>query len=132
MAKRIHEMEAALSEIKEKGINKKIHLDLTMDGYEMVKKKPVAGNDISPEEHINNLLCVLTDRERTVMVYRYGLCGTKPQAYREIAKKLAISTERIRQIMMKALRKIRKQENEHLVKKITHMQLKFDILGGGK
>ena len=129
MAKRLHEIEESLRVIKEEGVKKKFHLDLTMNGQELVKKKPVAGNDISPEEHINNLLCVLSDRERTVILYHYGILDGKKYTYKEIAKKTNRSMDRISQIKKKALMKLKRPENEHLVKKITHMQLKFDILG---
>lgn len=132
MAKKIQEMEMTISGIKEKGINKKIHFDLTVDGYEMIKRKPVGGNDLSPEDHINNLLCVLSDRERSVILYHYGIFDGKKYTYTEIAKKTNRSMERISQIKKKALMKLRRQENEHLVKKITHAKLKNDILGEEK
>lgn len=130
MAKRLHEINDSLQAIKEDGVKKKIHLDLTMDGYEMVKKKtPKVVSDVSPEEHMDNLLSVLSDRERTVIVYRYGLFDGKSYTYREIAQKLNRSANLMRQNEMKALRKLRNPKNEHLVKKITHMELKKALMG---
>lgn len=49
----------------------------------------------------------LTPRERQVLIWRYGLDGQEPQFLREIAEKLHVTRERIRQIESKAIRKLR-------------------------
>jgi len=59
-------------------------------------------------ERIDNLLEVMSDREREILDLRFGLTNTKPQTLAVVAKKLGLSRERIRQIEEKALRKLRK------------------------
>ncbi len=68
-------------------------------------------------ERIDNLLEVMSEREREILDLRFGLTNTKPQTLAVVAKKLGVSRERIRQIEEAALRKLRKfvvgQEKEH-------------------
>ena len=59
-------------------------------------------------ERIDNLLEVMSDREREILDLRFGLTDTKPQTLAVVAKKLGVSRERIRQIEESALRKLRK------------------------
>lgn len=66
-------------------------------------------------ERIENLLEMMSDREREILDLRFGLSNA-PQTLAVVAKKLGVSRERIRQIEEAALRKLRKfvagQENE--------------------
>lgn len=48
----------------------------------------------------------LTYRERTIIEMRYGLNNNRAHTFREIAEIMHVSTERIRQIKAKAIRKI--------------------------
>jgi RNA polymerase primary sigma factor len=50
---------------------------------------------------------ILTDRERTVVVMRFGLDDGQPKTLDEIARALGVSRERVRQIEAQALRKLR-------------------------
>ena len=59
-------------------------------------------------ERVDNLLEVMTDREREILDLRFGLTDTKPQTLAVVAKKLGVSRERIRQIEEAALRKLKK------------------------
>lgn len=49
---------------------------------------------------------VLTERERTIVVMRYGLCGAAPMPQREIGKLLSISRSYVSRIEKKALNKL--------------------------
>jgi len=51
---------------------------------------------------------VLTEREREVLILRYGLCGRKPVTQSEIGEKLGISRSYVSRIEKKALNKLRK------------------------
>ena len=51
---------------------------------------------------------VLTDRERAVLILRYGLGGRKPVTQSEIGEKLGISRSYVSRIEKKALNKLRK------------------------
>ncbi|QDT63927.1 sigma-70 family RNA polymerase sigma factor [Calycomorphotria hydatis] len=52
---------------------------------------------------IESLLTSLTDREQYIVRSRYGLGDKPPQRYREIAEKIGLSTERVRQILNRTL-----------------------------
>ena len=58
-------------------------------------------------ENLETLLSQLTQRERRVMVMRYGLGGGDPQTYDEIGRYHNLSRERIRQIEHQVLTKLR-------------------------
>ncbi|WP_312642896.1 RNA polymerase sporulation sigma factor SigK [Hydrogenoanaerobacterium sp.] len=51
----------------------------------------------------------LEDREKTIVLMRYGLCGYVPMTQREVAKKLGISRSYVSRIEKKALSTLRKQ-----------------------
>ena len=73
-------------------------------------------NVLSPEgnvesvmlrEHIDTLLGDLKERERQVIVLRFGLEDGHPRTLEEVGKEFNVTRERIRQIEAKALRKLR-------------------------
>lgn len=73
-------------------------------------------NTVTPEaniesvmlrEHIDTLLQDLKDREREVIILRFGLRDGHPRTLEEVGKEFKVTRERIRQIEAKALRKLR-------------------------
>jgi len=58
-------------------------------------------------EHIDTLLKDLKERERQVIVLRFGLEDGHPRTLEEVGKEFNVTRERIRQIEAKALRKLR-------------------------
>ena len=58
-------------------------------------------------EHIDALLGDLKERERQVIVLRFGLEDGHPRTLEEVGKEFIVTRERIRQIEAKALRKLR-------------------------
>ncbi len=73
-------------------------------------------NAITPEgnveavmlrEHIDILLDDLKDREKQVVILRFGLEDGHPRTLEEVGKEFNVTRERIRQIEAKALRKLR-------------------------
>lgn len=58
-------------------------------------------------EHIDALLGDLKERERQVIVLRFGLEDGHPRTLEEVGKEFDVTRERIRQIEAKALRKLR-------------------------
>lgn len=59
------------------------------------------------KEHIDDLLKDLKERERQVIVLRFGLEDGHPRTLEEVGKAFNVTRERIRQIEAKALRKLR-------------------------
>jgi RNA polymerase primary sigma factor len=75
----------------------------------------VAGDDPLPEERVevslrSQALAValqaLPDRERQVLVLRYGLVDEEPKTLEEIGKRLGLTRERVRQIELESLRRL--------------------------
>ena len=58
--------------------------------------------------NLGGLLKVLTPREREIMKLRYGLGGSREKTLEDIGEKFGITRERIRQIQVGALRKLRR------------------------
>jgi len=58
-------------------------------------------------EHIDALLADLKERERQVIVLRFGLEDGHPRTLEEVGREFKVTRERIRQIEAKALRKLR-------------------------
>lgn len=50
----------------------------------------------------------LNDRERKVILYRFGLEGRDPMTLQQLGNRLRVTRERIRQIQFKAMRKLRR------------------------
>ncbi len=59
------------------------------------------------KDKMNEVLSTLTDRERTVLIERFGLLDGKPKTLEEVGVRFKVTRERVRQIEAKALRKMR-------------------------
>jgi len=57
-------------------------------------------------EQIRQAILKLNERERKILVMRYGLSGQSPMTLEEIGKEFGLSRERIRQIEKEALSKL--------------------------
>jgi len=77
----------------------------------------VAGEGLLPEEQVEltlrsqalaQALATLEDRERNVIVLRYGLGDEEPKTLEEIGRRLGLTRERVRQIEVEALRRLSK------------------------
>ncbi|MDP3041804.1 MAG: sigma-70 family RNA polymerase sigma factor [Candidatus Omnitrophota bacterium] len=110
MASTTSSLEAPIGEDNENQISELVEDKNTTPPDAGIKK-------LLDRERIDNLLEVMSDREREILDLRFGLTNTKPQTLAVVAKKLGVSRERIRQIEEAALRKLRKfvvsQEKEH-------------------
>ena len=58
-------------------------------------------------EQLMSVIDQLSERERKVLLLRFGLLDGKPRTLEEVGKKFNVTRERIRQIEAKALRKLR-------------------------
>jgi len=59
------------------------------------------------QEQLGRWLSHLTDQEQQVLELRFGLEGEERHTLAEIGRMLDISRERVRQVELKALRKLR-------------------------
>ncbi len=59
------------------------------------------------KDRINEVLSTLTEREKTVLIERFGLLDGKPKTLEEVGVYFKVTRERVRQIEAKALRKMR-------------------------
>ena len=63
---------------------------------------------IQVRDMLNALGTVLTDREKQIIIHRYGILGTAPRTQREVAAYLGISRSYVSRIEKKALEKLRR------------------------
>jgi RNA polymerase primary sigma factor len=75
----------------------------------------VAGEGLLPDEQVElslrsqalqQALAALSERERQVLVLRYGLDDDEPKSLEEVGRRLGLTRERIRQIQVEALRRL--------------------------
>ena len=66
-----------------------------------------AAADVLLREQLTEVLGTLTDREKQVLMLRFGLEDGKARTLEEVGKNFKVTRERIRQIEAKALRKLR-------------------------
>ncbi len=68
-------------------------------------------DDINTRIEVQNMIItldkVLSDREKSVIIHRYGILGTIPRTQREVAASLGISRSYVSRIEKKALEKLR-------------------------
>ena len=65
---------------------------------------------------IERWLGTLAERESNVIRYFYGLCGHRQLSLQEISVELDLTTERVRQIKEKTIRKMKNNSNNKLLK----------------
>jgi RNA polymerase primary sigma factor len=82
-------------------------IDLIED--DLLKMPHEGAHQISKDERIEELLNFLNDRERKILVMRFGLYHTDTHTLEETAQQFDITRERVRQIEEAALKKIRCQ-----------------------
>jgi RNA polymerase primary sigma factor len=82
-----------------------IHEDYTYSPERTLMKK-------NSRDGTMRILDKLKDKERRIINYRYQLNGCEHHTLREIGDKLDISPDTVRQIEMRALKKIRSHANE--------------------
>ena len=65
----------------------------------------------SVNEELRAAVETLPEQHRQVLEMKYGLCGCAPSSYETIAKELALSVEKIKELEAEALRMMRKPNN---------------------
>jgi RNA polymerase primary sigma factor len=64
-------------------------------------------NNLIRREQLDAVLAQLTDREREVVRMRFGLDGDAPRTLEEVGQHFQVTRERVRQIELRALKKLR-------------------------
>jgi RNA polymerase primary sigma factor len=67
---------------------------------------------------IDNVLGVLSDRERDVILMRFGLLDGQPHTLEEVARAFQVTRERIRQIEQKSLKKLKHPSRSHYLQEL--------------
>jgi len=89
------------------------------DVMDLIENKTSVSPDATIEhlldkERVENLMEIMSGREKEILDMRFGLADNSSHTLAEVAKKLGVSRERVRQIEEAALRKLKKfvQEQE--------------------
>ncbi len=72
------------------------------------------------KEHIESLLEDLSEREKEVIILRFGLRDGVSRTLEEVGRQFNVTRERIRQIEAKALRKLRQPSRYKFIKDFLH------------
>jgi RNA polymerase primary sigma factor len=70
----------------------------------------------SLQNEINRVISTLSDKERDVLKYYFGLDGNPAHTLEDISEKVGLTRERVRQIKEKALRRLRKSSKSKVLK----------------
>ena len=70
----------------------------------------------SLQNEINRVISTLSDKERDVLKYYFGLDGNPAHTLEDISDKVGLTRERVRQIKEKALRRVRKSSKSKILK----------------
>jgi DNA-directed RNA polymerase sigma subunit (sigma70/sigma32) len=82
--------------------------------------------DKNLRDELSDLLEVLDDRERKIILQRFGLDGTEPKTLEEMGKKFGLTRERIRQLQNTALAKLRSRIQSDPLEKIRECETNRD------
>jgi RNA polymerase primary sigma factor len=93
-------------------LNAPVSLDGSAEMMDLIEDDQAASpiqivEDLFEGQRIEQLLNYVDERERQVLTLRFGLKGNEPHTLEEAAKKFNVTRERVRQIEMAAIKKIR-------------------------
>ena len=84
--------------------------ETTLEEFLSDQNKPTLYDKVSREflkDYLNDVLDTLSDREKKVLIMRFGLDDGKPKTLEAVGREFRVTRERIRQIEAKAIRKLR-------------------------
>ncbi|OGK22040.1 RNA polymerase sigma factor RpoD [Candidatus Roizmanbacteria bacterium RIFCSPHIGHO2_02_FULL_37_13b] len=84
--------------------------ETTLEQFVSDRDQPTLYDNVSKEflkDYLNEVLNTLSDRERKVLIMRFGLDDGKSKTLEDVGKEFNVTRERIRQIEAKAIRKLR-------------------------
>ena len=74
------------------------------------------------KKEVRNVLETLSDREKRVLILRFGLDDGQPKTLEEVGHEFNVTRERIRQIEATALRKLRHPSRSQRLKEFVQQQ----------
>ena len=80
-------------------------VDSISDDNSLSPTDEIQENDI--KENITNWVYQLAEKQREVIVRRYGLCGYQSSTLEQVANELGVTRERVRQIQMDGLKRLK-------------------------
>lgn len=123
-------MEVPVAKIKEieniagrpSSLNAPVSLDGSAELIDVIQDDSSHAPDVQISESFKNervwkMLNHLDERERKILIYRFGIGEGEPQTLEQVAQQFDITRERVRQIESAALKKIREQlstENDNI------------------
>ena len=78
---------------------------MTENNYKLINMEDIEAEDLRCK--VREILNKLSERERTVLIERYGLDDGDEKTLEQVGLKLGITRERVRQIEARAFRKLR-------------------------
>ncbi len=93
--------------------------DITIESFIEDESAPIAFTSIEDADRnaaIQNILNTLSEREKVVIMRRFGIGSSRAETLDEIGKDFGLSKERIRQIEATALRKLRNPRRAKVLK----------------
>ena len=93
--------------------------DVTIESFVEDESAPTAFTSIEDADRsaaIQNILNTLSEREKVVIMRRFGIGSSRAETLDEIGKDFGLSKERIRQIEATALRKLRNPRRANVLK----------------
>lgn len=130
IGKKLHQIETDIGEIKKDGIKRKVDLQFSCDGYELVKKEIEHVTSKNPDDLLSEVLSTLLEREQKIIIHRLGLFGIVPKkTYVALGKVFDISGERSSQLYRKAIRKLRHPTRILMVKNCMNKKLIEEVFG---
>jgi len=75
------------------------------------------------KEEMNSALCTLTEREKKILVLRFGIIDGCPRTLEEVGNIFKVTRERVRQIEAKALKKLRHPTRSRRLRTFLDMTL---------
>ncbi|WGH25305.1 MAG: RNA polymerase sigma factor RpoD/SigA [Candidatus Shikimatogenerans bostrichidophilus] len=89
--------------------------------YDVISSKDIPNpdyelNKASLTEDIKRCLSILSKRENQVIILSCGLFGYNPMTFEEIANLFGLTRERVRQIQISAIKKLKKSQRSNILK----------------
>jgi len=108
-AEKVFSLDAPLSDEEENSLSDIIEDQTAQGPLEMTDRMLL-------REEVGRALNNLTQREREVIILRFGLMDDHDHTLEEVGKKLNVTRERVRQIEERAIRKLRHPQSSRLLK----------------